>query len=109
HDPRPRGPALAIHAGGDEAAEGNRAVGGDFVGKQCTGVEVHQRDGVDGDVQVGEPVVPAGLDGRVRVEHRLIERLGAAAPPRHLRGEEGAARAAAAALDATGDVHGGQV
>ena len=72
-------------------------------------MQVHERDRVHGDVQVGQLVVPAGLDGGVGVEDGLVERLGAAAPARYLRRQQGAAGAAAAALDAAGDVHGRQV
>ena len=59
------------------------------------------RNLVDGDVQCGHPLLPAALDRFVGLEHRHVEPLGAAAPPRHRRGKQRAAHFAAAGVQPT--------
>ena len=55
------------------------------------------RNLVDGDVERRDPVLPTSLDRLVGLEHRHVEPLGAAAPPRHGRGKQRPANFAAVA------------
>ena len=55
------------------------------------------RDLVDGDVERGQPVLPTSFYRLVGLQHRHVEPLGPAAPPRHRGGKQRAAYVAAAA------------
>src|SRR5690606_27476682 len=60
------------------------------------------RDIVDGDIQFGEPVVPAGVQWRERLEYEAIELLAAGAPGRDRGRKHGSAHAATAAAHRPG-------